>query len=309
MDATQSGPCRDSLDGDVITPGDDGYDEARTLFNAMIDRRPAAIAQCATSTTSWPRRGRRATPAIALAVRAGGHSVAGHVAVDDGLVIDVRAAEGDRGRSRGARRRAPARGVTWARVRRRDAGARAGDDRRPRLDHRRRRAHARRRLGLARALVRAGLRQPDRRRARDRGGRVVRASDERERRAVLGAARRRRQLRRRHRARVPAAPGRPDRLRRPRRVRPGGRARGRRARSATSTRTAAPTRPGSGSATSPRRPRSSSRRSGRASSSRSSAACGTARSRRASARCGRCSTSPSRSSTSSARSRTSSSSR
>ena len=37
-----------SLDGDLILPGDGGYDEARTLFNAMIDKRPSAIARCAT---------------------------------------------------------------------------------------------------------------------------------------------------------------------------------------------------------------------------------------------------------------------
>ena len=37
-----------ALSGDIITPGDASYDDVRTLFNAMVDRRPAAIAQCAT---------------------------------------------------------------------------------------------------------------------------------------------------------------------------------------------------------------------------------------------------------------------
>ena len=67
-------------------------------------------------------------------------------------------------------------GATWAAGRPRHPGARPRHDRRPRLDHRRRRAHARRRLGLARAQARPRLRQPARRRARDRGRRAVRAS-------------------------------------------------------------------------------------------------------------------------------------
>ena len=79
-----------SLDGDVILPGDDGYDEARTLFNSMIDKRPAAVARCESvgDVQKAVVFGRDA--GIELAVRAGGHSVAGMSLADDGLVIDVR---------------------------------------------------------------------------------------------------------------------------------------------------------------------------------------------------------------------------
>lgn len=76
--------------GSVIVPGDVGYDEARTLFNAMVDKRPAVIAQCETvdDVVAAVRFGR--DTGMPTAVRAGGHSVAGMSSVDGGLVIDVR---------------------------------------------------------------------------------------------------------------------------------------------------------------------------------------------------------------------------
>ena len=79
-----------SLDGDVILPGDDGYDEARTLFNSMIDKRPAAIARCESVADVQKAVAFGRDAGIELAVRAGGHSVAGMSLADDGLVIDVR---------------------------------------------------------------------------------------------------------------------------------------------------------------------------------------------------------------------------
>ena len=79
-----------SLDGEIVLPGDAAYDGCRRVFNSMIDRRPAAIARCATveDVVAAVRVG--SSNATALAVRSGGHSVAGTSVCDGGLVIDVR---------------------------------------------------------------------------------------------------------------------------------------------------------------------------------------------------------------------------
>ncbi|MFB8759895.1 FAD-binding oxidoreductase [Streptomyces nigra] len=81
---------REELVGDVFAPSDAGYDEARTVFNAMIDKRPAVIAQCATEddVVRAVRFGRDLD--LNIAVRGGGHSVAGSAVNDNGLVIDLR---------------------------------------------------------------------------------------------------------------------------------------------------------------------------------------------------------------------------
>ncbi|MFC3577387.1 FAD-binding oxidoreductase [Streptomyces yaanensis] len=81
---------REDLAGAVFAPGDPGYDDARTVFNAMIDRRPAVIAQCA-GEADVVRSVRFARELdLKIAVHGGGHSVAGMALNDNGVVVDLR---------------------------------------------------------------------------------------------------------------------------------------------------------------------------------------------------------------------------
>lgn len=75
---------------ELIRSGDDGYDEARALFNAMIDRRPGVIARCATPGDVAAALELGRAEGYDVAVRAGGHSVSGLSTNDGGIVIDVR---------------------------------------------------------------------------------------------------------------------------------------------------------------------------------------------------------------------------
>ena len=81
---------RRGFTGEIIEPGHAAYDDARRSFNAMIDRHPAVIVQPSdeVETTRAVRFAR--DHELAIGVRGGGHSVAGHGLVDDGLIIDLR---------------------------------------------------------------------------------------------------------------------------------------------------------------------------------------------------------------------------
>jgi len=79
------------FEGTQLRPSDPGYDEARALFNAMVDRRPGLIAQCATADDVARAIAHARRERVPLAVRAGGHSVAGLSLCAGGVVVDVRA--------------------------------------------------------------------------------------------------------------------------------------------------------------------------------------------------------------------------
>ena len=81
---------RSAFSGDVVLPADAGYDEARSTFNGTIDRRPAAVVRPRSTddvvaAVRWAR-----DAGLPIAVRGGGHSVAGHATADEALVIDLR---------------------------------------------------------------------------------------------------------------------------------------------------------------------------------------------------------------------------
>jgi FAD/FMN-containing dehydrogenase len=82
-------PLRARLRGPLLHSGQPGYDDCRTVWNAMIDRRPAAIARClgvadVVAAVGFAREG-----AIPFSIKGGGHNIAGLAACDDGLMIDM----------------------------------------------------------------------------------------------------------------------------------------------------------------------------------------------------------------------------
>ena len=196
------------LQGGIVGPGDPGYDEARAVYNGMIDRRPAVIVRCSSAEDVARTIAFARAHDAPIAVRGGGHNGGGLGVVDDGVVIDL---AGDGRRSWSTRTPTPSASAAAHLGRRRRGDGRA----RPRdaggiisttgvggltlgggIGH------------LTRAL------RPDASTACSAAdvvladGTQVHASARRAPRPVLGAARRRRQLRRRHGVRVPHPPGR-----------------------------------------------------------------------------------------------------
>src|SRR3954452_12037747 len=73
----------------ILRPGEPGYDDARRVWNAMIDRRPALIARCSETADVVAAVTLARREGLEIGVRCGGHSVAGHAVPDGGLMIDM----------------------------------------------------------------------------------------------------------------------------------------------------------------------------------------------------------------------------
>jgi len=82
---------RAAFDGRVTAPGDPGYDQARTIFYGGFDRRPAAIVRPADAAEVAQVVNLARDRGLELAVRGGGHSLAGHSTSDGGIVLDLSA--------------------------------------------------------------------------------------------------------------------------------------------------------------------------------------------------------------------------
>ena len=89
MKASDVEGFRARLRGELVLPGDAGYDAARRVYNAMIDRRPALVARCADAADVIACVGFAREQGLLLAVRGGGHNGPGLGVCDDGLVIDL----------------------------------------------------------------------------------------------------------------------------------------------------------------------------------------------------------------------------
>ncbi|MBN1529061.1 MAG: FAD-binding oxidoreductase [Thermoleophilaceae bacterium] len=78
------------FEGELFHPDDEGYDEARRVFNGMIDRRPALIARCASADDVVLAVGLARDNDLPLSVYGGGHGVTGSAVVDAGICVDLR---------------------------------------------------------------------------------------------------------------------------------------------------------------------------------------------------------------------------
>ncbi len=80
---------RGKLRGTVALPGEDGYDAARTIWNAMVDRRPGLVVRCLDSADVIHAVRLARDEKLLVAVRSGGHNIAGNAVCDGGLLIDL----------------------------------------------------------------------------------------------------------------------------------------------------------------------------------------------------------------------------
>lgn len=80
---------KDAAEGALLLPGEPEYEEARTLWNAMIDRRPAAILRCAGPDDVAAGLAAASEAGLAVSVKGGGHNISGSALVNGGLTLDL----------------------------------------------------------------------------------------------------------------------------------------------------------------------------------------------------------------------------
>src|SRR5438105_7101597 len=89
VDHNVDDPLSGGFRGPVLLPDSAGYDETRAIWNAMIDRRPALIAQCTNAADVALAVKFARAHNLLVSVRGGGHNIAGNAVCDDGLMIDL----------------------------------------------------------------------------------------------------------------------------------------------------------------------------------------------------------------------------
>lgn len=111
-DNTPFDPLSDHLRGELLRPGESGYDDARTIWNAMVDRGPKAIARCVGTADVISAVDFCRERNLPFSVKSGGHHASGKAVRDDGLVIDLGPMSGVRVEPSAQRARVQP-GATW----------------------------------------------------------------------------------------------------------------------------------------------------------------------------------------------------
>ena len=85
-----------TLRGSLLLPDDEGYDDARTVWNAMVDEQPALVVQCAGTADVMGAVDFAREHGYPLSVKSGGHNIAGRAVADDALTVDLSGMDGIR---------------------------------------------------------------------------------------------------------------------------------------------------------------------------------------------------------------------
>jgi FAD/FMN-containing dehydrogenase len=94
LDKTTIEEFKATLGGELIQPNDDTYDDVRKVWNAMIDKRPALIAQCRGTADVITAVNFAREHGLRPSIRGGGHNISGTALCDDGLTIDLSGMKG-----------------------------------------------------------------------------------------------------------------------------------------------------------------------------------------------------------------------